>query len=166
MNLIIKEESYDNINFQELCQKLDDFQNELYPERVQLGLNSLDGLNKLEKVYVIYDGDKAVACGGLKPLNKEVGELARVYTSTSYRGGGLARQIISEVIKYAKKKGYKKIILDTWKKSDSARSLYKSLGFRETYPFDSKTFKNSFSTNSEEVQKKIQDNLVFMERDI
>lgn len=166
MGFVIKEVKYDDIEFQKLCKKLDEFQNELYPERIKLGLNALDGLNKLKKIFIIYDKDKAVACGGLKEANKEVAELSRMYTDRNYRGQGLAKRIIKEVIKSAKEKGYKKIILDTWKKSDSAIKLYISLGFKETEPFDSKTFKNSFSTKNENVKKQIQDNLVFMELEI
>ncbi len=166
MNLVIKEENYNNIAFQTLCQKLDDFQNELYPERTKLKLSALDGLEKLEKIYVIYNENEAIACGGIKPLNNEVAELARMYTSSSYRGQGLAKIIIERIIEYAKEKGYKKIILDTWKKSESAKRLYMSLGFKETIPFDTNAFKNSFSTNDENIQKQIQNNLVFMELDI
>lgn len=166
MELIIKEEKSDNIEFQKLCKKLDDFQNELYPERTKLNLSALDGLDKLEKVYVIYNGEDAVACGAIKPLNNEVAELARMYTDANYRGQGLAKKIIIELISYAKEKEYKKIILDTWKKSSSARKLYTSLGFKETHPFDANAFKNSFSTNDENIQKQIQDNLVFMALEI
>ena len=166
MKYIIKEVNYDNYDFENLCKKLDDFQNNLYPERVELKLNALDGLNKLEKIFIIYDSDKAIACGGLKPVNSDVVELARMYTDDDYRGQGLAKEIVEKVILSAKEKGYKKIILDTWVKSTSARKCYESLGFKETKPFDSNTFKNSFSTLDDNVQKQIQDNLVFMELDI
>lgn len=166
MDFIIKEVNYDNSEFQKLCQKLDEFQNEIIPERVELKLNALNGLEKLEKIFVIYNGNEAIACGGLKPLNNEVAELARMYTNSNYRGRGLAKIIIGRIIEYAKNKGYKKLILDTWKKSDSARMLYTSLGFKETEPFDATAFKNSFSTCDENIQKIIVDKLVFMELDI
>jgi len=126
----------------------------------------VDGLNKIEKIFLIYDGNNVIASGGLKPVNNEIAELARMYTDDNYRGQGLAKMIIQNVINYAKEKGYKKIILDTWKDSASARKLYTSLGFIERPPFDAQTFQNSFSTYDNSIQNKIQNKLVFMELDI
>lgn len=99
----------------------------------------------------------------MKPVNDNTAELARMYTDNTYRGQGLAKIIIKEIINYAKTKGYKKIILDTWKDSTSARKLYNSLGFKERQPFDTKTFQNSFSIYDDSIQNKIQEKLVFME---
>lgn len=166
MEYVIKEVNYDNTDFQKLCQKLDDFQNVIFPERVNLPMSALDGLEKLEKIFVIYDGDFAIASGGLKPVNSDIAELSRMYTDDNYRGQGLAKILIKKIINYAKEKGYKKIILDTWQESLSARKLYTSLGFCERPPFDEKTFQNSFATQDETIQAKIQSKLVFMELDI
>lgn len=166
MKYEIKEVSFEHEDFKKLCKGLDDFQNAIFPERVSLNMSALDGLQKLEKVLLMYDGDEVIASGALKPVNQDTAELARMYTSEAYRGQGLAKQIIKEIIAYAKKAGYKKIILDTWKDSTSARSLYSSLGFKERPPFDTKTFQNSFSTYDESIQNKIQKKLVFMEMDI
>lgn len=165
-NYEIKEVDFNNIDFKDLCKKLDDFQNDIFPERVSLKMRALDGLEKLEKILLMYDENKIIACGALKPVNDNTAELARMYTDNNYRGQGLAKNIIKEILKYAKTKGYKKIILDTWKDSTSARNLYASLGFKERPPFDGKTFQNSFSTNDESIQNKIQEKLVFMEMDI
>lgn len=166
MKYTIKPVTYENLDFQNLCKKLDDFQNEIIPERNELKLNALHGLENLEKIYLIYDKNYAVASGGLKKVTEEIAELARMYTDDNYRGQGLAKQIIEEVINYARQKGYKKIILDTWKDSISARKLYTSLGFKECPPFNQNAFKNSFSVLDKSIQEKIQNKLVFMELDI
>lgn len=166
MDFKIKEVDFNHMDFKKLCRKLDDFQNNIFPERVSLKMSALDGLEKLEKILLMYDGNNVIACGALKPVNDSTAELARMYTDDNYRGQGLAKQIIKEITDYARTKGYKKIILDTWKKSTSARGLYTSLGFREIPPFDGKTFQNSFSTYDENIQNKIQDKLVFMELDL
>lgn len=166
MQYEIKEVNYDNEDFKNLCRRLDDFQNDIFPERVSLNMSALDGLQKLEKVLIMYDGKEAIASGALKPVNADTAELARMYTSELYRGQGIAKKMIKEIIAYAKIKGYKKIILDTWKESTSARNLYTSLGFKERPPFDAKTFQNSFSTYDKSIQDKIQEKLVFMELDL
>ncbi|MDE6292338.1 MAG: GNAT family N-acetyltransferase [Bacilli bacterium] len=129
-------------------------------------MSALQGLEKLEKIYMVYDGDKAVATGGIKRVDDTSAELARMYTNQEYRGKGLAKIIIDKVQEYAKEVGYKTLVLDTWKDSTSARKLYQNMGFKEREPFDPETFKNSFSTYDTEIQNKIQDKLVFMEKDI
>ncbi len=166
MSYTMKEVKFNAIDFKKLCKKLDDFQNNIFKDRVSLKISALDGLENLEKIILMYDGNQVIACGALKPCNKSTAELARMYTDDAYRGQGLAPQIIKELLKYAKEKGYKKIVLDTWKASTSARKLYASLGFKERSSFDAKTFQNSFSTNDENIQNKIQEKLVFMELDI
>lgn len=166
MKYEIREANYNDKDFISLCKKLDDFQNQIFPERISLNMNALDGLEKLEKVFLMYDGKEIIASGALKPVNEDIAELARMYTNEPYRGQGLAKEIIKQIIKYAKTRNYKKIILDTWKDSTSARKLYSSLGFQEKPPFNTKTFQTSFSTYNENIQNIIQEKLVFMELDI
>lgn len=166
MKYEVKEAAANNEDFRDLCKRLDDFQNEIIPERVNLGMSALQGLEKLEVIYLMYDGKKAIACGGLKRVNDDTAELARMYTDDDYRGQGLAKVICDKVMTYAKSAGYKRIILDTWVKSKSARRLYESMGFKEREAFDANTFKNSFSTYDDEIQKRIEDKLVFMEREL
>lgn len=167
MEYVIREVEYDNIDFMNLCKKLDDFQNEVFPERVNLGLTTaLDGLEKLEKVFLVYDGDRAIASIALKPVNNITAEVARVYTVDNYRGMGLSKMLFDKIILYAKDKEYKKLVLDTWKFSVSARALYKKLGFIEIPTFDIDTLKNSFAMDDEEKLRKIREVLICMEKDI
>ena len=70
---------------------------------------------------------------------------------------------INKIIEFAKKEGYKKLVLDTWKDSTSARKLYENLGFIEIPMFDIATLKNSFCVEDEYKLKEIQKLLVFME---
>lgn len=166
MDFEIKEVSYKNSDFRNLCIKLDKFQNNLVPQREVLGFTALDGLEKLQKILIVYDNDKAIASVALKPVDTNTAEVARVYTDEEYRGKGLAKILIKEIVEFAKKQGYKKIVLDTWKDSSSARNLYKKLGFIEIPMFDIDTLKNSFSIDDEDKLKKIQELLVFMQKQI
>lgn len=166
MDYLIKEVSYNNLDFKNLCVKLDQFQNIIIPFRTELGLTALAGLEKLEKILVIYYNDNAIATAALKPVDKTTAEIARVYTDEKYRGKGLAKILIDKITEFAKESGYKKLVLDTWKDSISARKLYRKMGFEEVPMFDIRTLKNSFSTNDEDKLRKIQELLVFMEKDI
>ena len=58
MKIRIEELTCDNKDFIELCKKLDEFQNEVFPERTKLNMSALQGLEKLEKIYVVYDEDR------------------------------------------------------------------------------------------------------------
>ena len=140
--------------------------NNIVPERVNLGFTALAGLERLQKIIVMYDNNKAIACASLKPVNEITCEIARIYTLEEYRGKGLAKLLMNKIIEFAKESGYSKMVLDTWKDSISARALYKKMGFIEIPMFDIETLKNSFSMNDENKLKKIQELLVFMERDI
>lgn len=163
MEFEIKEVNYDNNDFKNLCRKLDEFQNIIVPQRVKLGFTALDGLEKLQIILLAYDKNKVIACAALKPVNNVTAEVARVYTNEEYRGNGLAKILINKIIEFAKKHGYKKLVLDTWKDSTSARKLYERLGFVEIPMFDISTLKNSFCVEDEYKLKEIQKLLVFME---
>lgn len=168
MEYEIKEVSYDNLDFRKLCVKLDEFQNVIVPERVELGFSTLKGLEKLQKILVMYDKDIPIASVALKPIKDGVTEVARVYTEEKYRGNGLAKILIEKIIQFAREQGYEKVILDTWKRSSSARRLYEKLGFTEIPMFDSDTLKNSFSIKNEDENKirQVQELLVFMEKQL
>ena len=167
MEYVIREVKYNNIDFKNLCKKLDDFQNEVFPWRVNLGLTTaLDGLERLEKVFLVYDGEKAISSIALKPVNNITAEVARVYTEDNYRCRGLSKMLFDKIILYAKDKGYKRLVLDTWKFSVSARALYKKLGFIEIPTFDIDTLKNSFAMDDDDKLRKIQEVLICMEKDI
>ena len=63
-------------------------------------------------------------------LDGKVGELLNVYTKKEYRRQGHSSKLIKLLIEDAKAKGISKIILEYTKEG---YSLYKSLGFKDTY---------------------------------
>lgn len=63
-------------------------------------------------------------------LDGKVGELLNVYTKKEYRRQGHSSKLIKLLIEDAKEKGISKIILEYTKEG---YSLYKSLGFKDTY---------------------------------
>ena len=58
-------------------------------------------------------------------------EMKRLYLSPASRGLGIAKNLVSEVIKEAKRLGYEEMRLDTLSSMVGARALYKSVGFVE-----------------------------------
>ena len=78
----------------------------------------------------------ACGIGCLKSINKEIGEVKRMYVDPTYRKIGVGRAILESLLNASKKTGYKKVRLDTPKFMEAAHSLYRSFGFKDipVYP--------------------------------
>jgi GNAT superfamily N-acetyltransferase len=81
------------------------------------------------------DGTSA-GCIALWKLEEGVCEMKRLYVRPEFQGFGLGKRLASAIIEEAKKKGYKKMKLDTLRRLESANHLYKSLQFIETIPYN------------------------------
>jgi GNAT superfamily N-acetyltransferase len=74
------------------------------------------------------DGE-AVCCGGVKRLDESRCEIKRMYVVPSWRGQGVARQLLYELETRARSLGYPIARLDTGPKQLNARGLYESEGY-------------------------------------
>jgi ribosomal protein S18 acetylase RimI-like enzyme len=76
---------------------------------------------------VVYQHEKAVACGSFRKHNSETCELKRMYSK--HRGAG--SYLINLLESYAVNKGYKRSVLSTRKINDSAVCFYERHGYSE-----------------------------------
>ncbi len=81
-----------------------------------------------------FDGTIA-GCAALRPLGDGIAEAKRLYVEPRYRGRGIGRRLMIDLIGHAHRKGYSRLRLDTIPKAQAARALYLSLGFREIAPY-------------------------------
>ncbi|HXW21145.1 MAG TPA: helix-turn-helix domain-containing GNAT family N-acetyltransferase [Roseiarcus sp.] len=76
------------------------------------------------------DGE-AVGCGALKRLDRTTGEIKRVWTSSSARRLGIARNVLRTLEAAARDLGLKRLRLDTNRALTEARDLYRKAGYKE-----------------------------------
>lgn len=80
-----------------------------------------------------YDGDKLIGMGWIFPRQTMLRKQAVVedmIVDENYRGKGLGRKILKELIKWAKEQGVEIVDLTTNSKRVAANELYKSEGFK------------------------------------
>jgi GNAT superfamily N-acetyltransferase len=78
---------------------------------------------------VIYDDEKAVACGGLRPLDAETGEIKRMFVTAAARRHGHARRLLAELEGLARDAGQSRIRLLTTELLPEALELYRRSGY-------------------------------------
>ena len=99
------------------------------------------GLEKLRSPEITFwsawEGKELLGCGALKELDSGHGEVKSMRTSSQHLRKGVARRMLQHIIDEAKRRGYRRLSLETGSMAafEPARSLYASFGFRYCNPF-------------------------------
>lgn len=97
--------------------------------------------NDKHKVLVIEDEDNSVlGWASLNVFNSRccyggVVDIS-IYIKRDYRGKGLGKLLLGELIRVAKQEGFHKLVLSTFKFNEAGQRLYKSMGFREVGTYE------------------------------
>jgi ribosomal protein S18 acetylase RimI-like enzyme len=91
--------------------------------------------NPTGALLLVYDGDKAIACAGVRKIDSSTAELKRMFVDPGYRGHQLGQQLLQMALAVSKQLGYSSIRLDTVPQMRSAIKLYELAGFREIDPY-------------------------------
>ncbi len=92
-------------------------------------------------LYLVgWDGETAVAGGGLRRYGEGVAEIKRMYVRPAARSRGIARALLAALESAAHSLGYQRARLDTGPKQVNARALYVSAGFLPLEPYNDNPF--------------------------
>src|SRR5438105_1047966 len=99
-----------------------------------------DELKTIDKQYnqptgallIAWHETEAIGCAGIRELDKETGELKRMFVRTEYQGRKIGQQLLDQILGIAKELHYRKVRLDTLPTMTGAIQLYRSYGFYET----------------------------------
>lgn len=84
--------------------------------------------------WVAVEGDEVVGTIALKDSGEKEGCLKRLYIRKNLRRQGLGSKLLDVLLKFAKEKGYKRIVLSTYEDMDSANNFYVKKGFKKFTP--------------------------------
>ncbi len=88
-------------------------------------------------VWTAWEGNELLACGALKELDSEAGEIKSMRTADAHLGRGIASRILQHIFSVAEERGYKKLYLETGSAPafQPAHTLYLKAGFSYCEPF-------------------------------
>lgn len=107
--------------------------------RVKAGLDLVDHLAaNLPGVYgpprgeilLWYRGDAVVACGALRELGPNLGEIKRISIRPDFRGPAFGHPFVLALMGRARELGYGRLRVDTLPSMQAAIEFYQELGFR------------------------------------
>ena len=110
-----------------------------YPSKLWLELNSDEPLEKLMRRYparygAIKIGEQIVAVGRIATLgNWSI--VTRLFVNPSFRGKGVAKILMNNLLAAASKDGATKVALQVDDENGAALALYQSMGFRTHHKF-------------------------------
>jgi GNAT superfamily N-acetyltransferase len=117
--------------------------NELYETFDRLDKPPVDPaqLRPPSGAYVVgFDGEQAVAGGGVRHLSDGVAEIKRMYVRPAARSRGLAGVLLAELEDTARTLGYDVVRLDTGPKQRHALNLYRRAGYVEVPRYNENPF--------------------------
>ena len=98
----------------------------------------LEGLRKPDITFwTIWNGPDLAGCGALKELDKEHAEIKSMRTTDAYLRRGVASQVLRHIMGEARRRGYRRLSLETGAMEyfEPARKLYAGFGFAYCGPF-------------------------------
>ncbi len=135
MTVEISQERPDHPEAVALITELEEVLEPLYPQECRLGLSVERLIYEGVPFFVLRSEGVAAACGGVKLLRTEFGEIKRMYVRPEFRGKGFAKLILNHLAEYAQANGINLLRLETGIHQTEAIALYEKMGFYRIPPF-------------------------------
>jgi GNAT superfamily N-acetyltransferase len=87
-----------------------------------------------------WEGEVAVAGGGVRHLSDGVGEIKRMFVRPDARARGLAAELLAALEEAARTLGYRAVRLDTGPKQVHAQRLYRRAGYVDVEAYNDNPF--------------------------
>ncbi len=98
------------------------------PDLADIGASYGDGL-----FLVAYLGAELVGTGAFVPLDPITAEIKRMSVAAHYQRQGIGRLLLDHLIRAARKRGYRQIVLETTATWQQAITFYQKAGFHLTH---------------------------------
>jgi GNAT superfamily N-acetyltransferase len=116
---------------------------ELYADPARLDVPALNpsDLRPPTGIYLVgFDGETAIAGGGVRGLTEGTAEIKRMFVRPVARSRGIAGLLLAALEEQATALGYQAVRLDTGPKQQHALRLYRSAGYEDIPPYNDNPF--------------------------
>jgi len=145
MALCVRSGRSDESPGRELLAELIDQFNALYPGRAERpgSVTTAAEMAPPGGAFLVgYESGRAIACGGLRRLERGVCEIKRMYVVTDARSRGVGRALLRALEAAARDAGYMRVRLDTGPEQRHSRVLFASAGYVEIAPYNTNHIAN------------------------
>ena len=132
----------------ELLRELIDLFNEQYPGRAAKpgSVTTPDEMVPPHGVFLVgYEQERAIAIGGLRPLEDDVCEIKRMYVVPDARSRGAGRALLAALEDAAREIGYRRVRLDAGPAQAHSKVLFAQTGYVEIAPYNANHIADYFA---------------------
>lgn len=96
-------------------------------------------------LLVLNDG-QAIGCGALQRIDDGTAEIKRMWIDSRWRGVGLGRRLLDTLESHARRRGYRRCVLDTNATLIEAIAMYESAGYLRTRRYNENPYAQRWFT--------------------
>jgi putative acetyltransferase len=135
MSFTIAPEPADSPDAQALIRALEAELRRRYPASSIHGFDPAEVAGGRGVFYVARRDGSPVGCGAVRPLAPGIGEVKRMFVSSTSRRQGVARRILAGLEEWAAGHGFHTLRLETGHAQPEAIELYRSAGYQDVARF-------------------------------